>query len=857
MLSLVLVVIIVSNIILWSYQMNQFDMDRMQETFSIVNATRMTSSPWVTAHSDFTVNPGTKLSGGWTDTTGLDGGYESFLEAQGGAYSYNPSDYVLGGSTTYVSGSTADLTANDNVYMNFRSYASDSSPTSPTDAFIAYRTSTTSSNAKERTWNGTSMTWSAQNELPTSGSPVRMMRVASCPLESSYEKIVVTASDDGYLDAHVWDGTVWTVTDNIGYVGSTPAWYHSFDIVYEETSGEALLVYAVSSTDTTRDLAYKTWSSGSGWSAEYYIDDTGHTSDIQYRFVELASNPLSGSNEITMVALDYTNSDANGWVWDGTSWGEIYELDNSVSIRTEECIAVAYESKSGTAWTAVGISSPAQRFAMRSQTNGQWSSTRETPSVGGVPNWCTLKSDPESNRLMLVSVDSLSDLNTVYWDGSGAWTVQTEHDNGVDTNAQRCADFAWEPTGSKGLLVYGTQNGQITYKTFTAPDNWASPTNAAMGSTHRWVQLHTNPRNITTDVKILGAVLDSNNDLGAIQWDGSQFTVIGAAVFTSDTGTYSYECFDLKFENFGMPTFTCEVELSGTSNTQDWTRLEWTADLSFTTSDVETRIQLYNYNSSQYPASGDGYMADTIGETNSTKSQQITTTPTHFRDANGNWKIKITGTKTTDAPFELKVDWAELKATTSEVYRLNISNDFETGLSADFRGSLTSFEILIRYNVTENAEKWFLKAYNWNTAGFSDAGFNTTGGSQPALGEWNEYAITVTGNCADYVSDAGIIHIEFFDEGLNTNQTEVGVDFLGVKTLAGGTQLEIKNSSPLTIHVVAVWINDATSHNRYPVNWFLNSGQIANRSVSASLPQEEFIVRIVTERGNVAVFSSG
>jgi Na+-transporting NADH:ubiquinone oxidoreductase subunit NqrC len=40
MLSLVLLVIIVGNVVLWSYQMNQIDMDRMQENLAILNVTR-------------------------------------------------------------------------------------------------------------------------------------------------------------------------------------------------------------------------------------------------------------------------------------------------------------------------------------------------------------------------------------------------------------------------------------------------------------------------------------------------------------------------------------------------------------------------------------------------------------------------------------------------------------------------------------------------------------------------------------------------------------------------------------------------------------------------------------------------
>lgn len=39
MLSLILIVIIVANVVLWSYQMNQFDWERIQEKIEILNVT--------------------------------------------------------------------------------------------------------------------------------------------------------------------------------------------------------------------------------------------------------------------------------------------------------------------------------------------------------------------------------------------------------------------------------------------------------------------------------------------------------------------------------------------------------------------------------------------------------------------------------------------------------------------------------------------------------------------------------------------------------------------------------------------------------------------------------------------------
>jgi hypothetical protein len=304
-------------------------------------------------------------------------------------------------------------------------------------------------------------------------------------------------------------------------------------------------------------------------------------------------------------------------------------------------------------------------------------------------------------------------------------------------------------------------------------------------------------------------------------------------------------------------TQTVEVEFTGTSNTQDWTQLDWTSDLSFTTTGVATKLQLYNYDASQYPTSGDGYLADTIGQTDITKTQTITIAPADFRGDNGNWKIKVTGTKATAMQFELKMDWVEFKATTSDVYRLNISNNFALDLSTYPRDWIQGIEVLIRYNVTEDAERWFLKAYNWATASFSDTGFNITTGSQPTLGEWNEYAIAVTEYYADYVNDEGMVRLEFFD-GVGPNQTAVGVDFLAVRAIIDGTRFDLKNSSPLSIHIVALWIINSTNHQRYSADFFMNAGETATYlRVDIKMPQEFLLAKVATERGNIAVFSEG
>jgi len=300
---------------------------------------------------------------------------------------------------------------------------------------------------------------------------------------------------------------------------------------------------------------------------------------------------------------------------------------------------------------------------------------------------------------------------------------------------------------------------------------------------------------------------------------------------------------------------TVEVEFTGASNIEPWTNLTWAIDCSFTTDGVTTTFQLYNYQTGEYPTSGDGYMTDTIGTTDTTKNQTITTNPTSFRDADGNWKIKIKGVKATSTQFELKVDWIDFRTTLSDIYRLSISNNFIIDLSTYPLSHIHGIEIVVRYNVTEDAEKWFLKAYNWSASTFSDNSFNNTGGSQPTQNEWNEYAIHITDNWSSYIRDDGTLLVEFTDEGLNATQTITEIDFFAIRAIINGTRLDLKNTSPLTTHIIAIWVTNSTHHQRYNANLFINSGEEKTYiRADIILPEEKCSVKIVTERGNIAVF---
>ena len=73
---------------------------------------------------------------------------------------------------------------------------------------------------------------------------------------------------------------------------------------------------------------------------------------------------------------------------------------------------------------------------------------------------------------------------------------------------------------------------------------------------------------------------------------------------------------------------------------------------------------------------------------------------------------------------------------------------------------------------------------------------------------------------------------------------------------SSGTSMDIKNTGPLSLHIVAVWISTSTTHQRYDADLFLNSGEsVTYIRADIEFPKGAFVAKVITERGNVAVFS--
>lgn len=188
---------------------------------------------------------------------------------------------------------------------------------------------------------------------------------------------------------------------------------------------------------------------------------------------------------------------------------------------------------------------------------------------------------------------------------------------------------------------------------------------------------------------------------------------------------------------------------------------------------------------------------------------------------------------------------------------LDINDTFSIDLAAFPQAYIQSVEIQLQYRVDDTGEKWFLKAFNWTSRTYSDSGFNSTIGHTPISG-WNTYAVNLTGKWHSYVWNDGKVLVKVHDQGPDSTRTNIDINFLGVRAIINGTTLTIQNKGAYTAHLVSIWVNNSTVHKRYDADVFVNSGEtFSYQLVDIPLPNGQYALKVVTERGNTAVYAAG
>jgi len=195
------------------------------------------------------------------------------------------------------------------------------------------------------------------------------------------------------------------------------------------------------------------------------------------------------------------------------------------------------------------------------------------------------------------------------------------------------------------------------------------------------------------------------------------------------------------------------------------------------------------------------------------------------------------------------------KSTTDSSSSLDMNGPFSINLLTYPLEDIQTVEIQLIYRADDSAENWNLKAYNWAASTYSDSGFNSTVGHTPTTG-WDYYSVNLTDQWQSYVHSNGTINVNFVDQGADSEQIIVSIDFLGVRVKMDETQFTVENDGALTLHLVSLWMINSTNHQRYDINVFVNSAATKHFVQNGvSIPSGNFIVKVVTERGNIAVYS--
>ena len=118
-----------------------------------------------------------------------------------------------------------------------------------------------------------------------------------------------------------------------------------------------------------------------------------------------------------------------------------------------------------------------------------------------------------------------------------------------------------------------------------------------------------------------------------------------------------------------------QAEFAGTSDQINWLQLDWAIDNAVTSGTASYIAQLYNFATSSYPSSGDGYMTTSLGTSDFLQTQTITSNPTNFRNTTNSWKLLVTATNTTEAQFDLKIDLAVLTSQFTN-YAINLQEQW-------------------------------------------------------------------------------------------------------------------------------------------------------------------------------------
>ena len=697
MLSLVLVVIVVGNVVLWSYQMNQVDWERTQESIAVVGAETIVQN-----------------------------------------WDQNPSDYSLLGSTTLAGGGVANLNADDSSYMTFRSYYSGTN--------IADFVNNNSSNVDSSANKGSESNFAAQQAGPDSTYDV--LTEENTGVSSSFGSS--TGSSNTIVSANDLYGSVFTSpADSEGATIQSITWYGSG----YSGSGNAKAVLVLHSTlqiiAVSDPVSFTTFATERTNTFSSPPTITANTEYVLMMIFSVTTRLYYGSGSTNQGHVDTTNSYTTP-----TNPTDETHNNNQYRIRTAYYRPDNHELDKEVQWTNADFDEANEQLAIYANLGSNTHSLDATGGymrVGsGTPNWGStsgtisfwIKWDTVGGRpygqhdnmeirfegsTLVLDWGAVGTLFSGTSFVSGKWYfIAVVWSESADDLFLYVGDQSSIPTQDafNGTWVSAVSTQGVTQNDFMAAKGGVEPTDGHGDELRYWntarslaqlqsdynIELTGSETNLRSYFKLNNNFDDigpNNNDGAGIGsysfstdsayaptetirvdvWTGSAWqnvltdlangwnNVSVSSYLTSQTFTIRFKggseisdtiqdqwYIDAVVLHVWTDEYTSEVEFTGVSNTENWTQLNWTVNTAWTLASVSVTIQLYNFTSGAYQTSGFGYAAYTSSATPNTDENVINSTSvrtTDFRNSTGGWKIKIKGFKSGVNQFDFKADFIE------------------------------------------------------------------------------------------------------------------------------------------------------------------------------------------------------
>ncbi|MEY2664987.1 MAG: hypothetical protein RLZZ480_92 [Candidatus Parcubacteria bacterium] len=476
-------------------------------------------------------------------------------------------------SFTYVSETdpsqwmqTEDAQFSKGVFSNTETFGSNSVRivvATTTEAIVAYGEGVVTT-PRYQVWGGTS--WGGELSAQDVGGVVQWLRLKAGTKRDEY--IMGTHDGNNDVNVQIYNGTANTWGNLVEVTAAANNTNRrAFDVAYESTSGDAMIVYC-----SGTNAAYRLWN-GTSWATSSVTITTASTNNCEY--IALASDPTS--DEIIMVTRDTAagTTDYEALVWDGSTWANSLSL-GSMTDTNNEGIAVEYEESGGDGMVIVS-NGATNGFLWASWLGTEW--TTPTPkTLGDDFQWGVLKRDQGSDSMALCYIDTDADIGYVRWSGESWQSGYQELETTGNADTGRAVSCEFEVTsGRDGYIMVPYSDD--TNARWRAWQTTSTTTEASISTIQDSWEIGTTR---TGDGKILAYFHDDvNTQYDFSYWNGTIWSTIQTL-----EGTVSVNA-DPRLQPIGIVskifeptsgTFTSPiVDFDSVPNRPTWGEVTWTA----------------------------------------------------------------------------------------------------------------------------------------------------------------------------------------------------------------------------------------------------------------------------------------